>query len=86
MDILSIRDCIALSSSGVIFNSETGDSFSLNPSAQIMLEGIKNKKQKDEIMLTVLSKFKNIDERTFEKDYFDFITHLINHNIITKTV
>lgn len=78
-----LKKSVALSSSGFLFDSETGESFSLNQSGVHFLENLKEGKTKEEIKYDSLEVF-DVNEKTFEKDYFDFISVLLSHQLIER--
>ena len=67
-----IKKNIAISDSGFIFNPNTGESFSVNPISNKMLEWLKDGKSDDEIIKLILDHY-SIDKDTVEKDYYDFM-------------
>ena len=73
---MKIRSNIALSESGFIFNPNTGESFTLNPTGQMMFTMIRDGHDQSEIRDYFLENY-HVDESIFEKDYEDFI-HLMN--------
>ncbi len=78
---MKINKNIAISDTGFVFNPLNGESFSVNPIGVEIFDMMKEDKSFEEIMKTMLAKY-TIDEATFEKDYFDFVTILKHHNLI----
>lgn len=68
---MKVKNNIAISDSGFIFNPNTGESYSVNPISNKMLEWMKDGKSDDEIINLVLEHY-SIDKDTVEKDYSDF--------------
>ncbi len=68
---MKIKKNIAISESGFLLNTTTGESFSLNPIGVEIINLIKENKSYDEISEEILSKYE-IDNSTFEKDYNDY--------------
>jgi hypothetical protein len=66
-----------------VFNPNTGESFSVNPSGMDILSLLKSGKSKDEIAKEILSKYQ-LDQDTFERDYLDFINMLKHYQILEK--
>ena len=77
---MKIHKNIALSDSGFIFNPTTGDSFSTNPIGLEIIRLMKAGKEKNEIRKSIMSSY-NVDESTFEKDFYDFIGMLQSNQI-----
>ena len=68
---MNIKDNIAVSDSGFVFNPNTGESFTLNPLGSELFNLIKTGKEYEEIRDDILSRY-DIDEVTVERDYHDF--------------
>jgi len=68
---MKVKNNIAISDSGFIFNPNTGESFSANPISNKMLEWMKDGKSDEEIISLVLNDY-SIDKDTVEKDFYDF--------------
>jgi hypothetical protein len=68
---MKIKRNLALSDSGFVFNPSTGDSFSVNPIGLELVRLLKDEKSDEEIRKYMLKTFE-IDEVTFEKDFYDF--------------
>ena len=66
---------IALSESGFIFNPNTGESFTLNPTGQILFGLIREGKDYNGIRDYFLDNY-DAEETIFEKDFEDF-THMM---------
>jgi hypothetical protein len=73
---MKIKSNIALSESGFIFNPNTGESFTLNPTGQLLFGLIRDGKEFPEIREYFLENFET-EEDVFEKDFEDFM-HLLN--------
>jgi len=78
---MKIKNNIAISESGFIFNPSTGESFSVNPTGVEIFNLIKEGKKIEEIEQLILEKY-NTDKDTFEKDYHDFIGFLKQYLLI----
>ncbi len=74
---MQIAKEVNISDNGFVFNSKTGDSFSLNPIGFEMIKMIELEKEFDVIRDTILQKYE-IDDLTFEKDFYEFCS-LLNH-------
>jgi len=68
---MNIKKNIAISDSGFIFNPNSGESFSVNPISNKIMEWMKEGKSDEEIINLVLDSY-SIDKDTVEKDYYDF--------------
>jgi hypothetical protein len=79
---MKIKTNIALSESGFIFNPNTGESFSLNPSGQLLFTMIREGKDFAKIREYFLKHYE-VDDSIFEKDFEDF-THLMNAYQMTE--
>lgn len=73
--MIALKKNIAVSESGFVFNPTTGDSFSLNNVGTELLKLMKDGKTKQEIKNTIRAWY-DIDEETFEKDFYDFLKML----------
>jgi hypothetical protein len=77
---MKLKSNIALSESGFIFNPNTGESFTLNPTGQQIIELIKEGKEFDEISQYFLQNFET-EESIFEKDFEDFLHMLTSYQM-----
>ncbi|HEY9114080.1 MAG TPA: PqqD family protein [Bacteroidales bacterium] len=78
---MKLKSNIALSESGFIFNPNTGESFTLNPTGQQIIELIKEGKEFDEISQYFLENFET-EESIFEKDFEDFMHMLTSYQML----
>ena len=78
---MKLKNNIALSESGFIFNPNTGESFNLNPTGQKIIELIKEGKEFPEINQFFANNFE-IEESIFEKDFEDFIHMLTSYQML----
>ena len=74
---------IKISDNGFVFNSNTGDSFSLNPVGLELLRLISQNKEFEEIKEQFSGRF-DVDEVTFEKDFYEFCSLLKLYQIIVS--
>jgi hypothetical protein len=77
---MKMRKNIAVSDSGFIFNPGTGDSFSTNPIGMEIIALMKEEKDIEAIKSVITEKY-NVDDATFEKDYFDFLNMLQSYQL-----
>lgn len=80
---MKLKDNIAVSNSGFVFNPTTGDSFSVNPIGEFMIQLLKEGKSKEEIVSDVIETYK-IDADTVEKDLYDFTKMLATYKLIQE--
>lgn len=80
---MKITEEIKISDNGFVFNSRTGDSFNLNPFGLELLKNIEEGKDFDRIKDSILERF-DVDDLTFEKDFYDFCALLKHHQIISQ--
>jgi PqqD family protein of HPr-rel-A system len=80
---MKINKKIAISESGFVFDSHSGDSYSINPIAAEILELIKSGKSRDEIKNSLLEKY-NVTVPVLEKSLDEFMDTLKKLNIISK--
>ena len=78
---MKIPQEVKISDNGFVFNSKTGDSFSLNPSGLELIKMISEEKDMEDIKKAFTGKY-DVDELTFEKDFYEFCT-LLKHFQIT---
>ena len=78
---MKVRKNIAISDSGFLFNPTTGDSYSVNPIGQEILQLLQEEKSEEEIMKHIVSDYM-IDKNTVEKDLYDFLNMLQNYKLI----
>ena len=80
---MKIRNNIALSDSGFIFDPSTGDSFSLNPIGLEILRMLKSGKDKSFILKYMVDTYQT-DMETAEKDYDDFMGMLTQFHLLQE--
>jgi hypothetical protein len=80
---MKITEEIKISDNGFVFNSNTGDSFNLNPIGLELIKQIMEDKDFESIRHNILEKF-DIDDLTFEKDFYEFCALLKHHQIIEQ--
>jgi hypothetical protein len=74
---------VKISDNGFVFNSKTGDSFSLNPFGLELIKNIQEEKEFENLKTSILEKY-DIDDLTFEKDFYEFCALLKHHQIISQ--
>ncbi len=80
---MKISEEVKISDNGFVFNSKTGDSFSLNPVGLEIIKMIREDKDFDEIRNFFLEKYQ-VEELTFEKDFYEFCALLKHHQITVQ--
>ncbi len=80
---MNINKNIAVSDSGFVFNSTTGESFSVNPIGVEIIELLKQDLTIEQINNNLLEKY-NADIVTIDKDVNDFISLLEQYSLIDK--
>lgn len=80
---MKITDEIKISDNGFVFNSNTGDSFNLNPIGLELIKQIKAGNDFESIRHEMLKKF-DVDDLTLEKDFYEFCALLKHHQIIVR--
>jgi predicted nucleotidyltransferase len=78
---MKINKNIAISDSGFVFNPVNGESFSVNHIGAEIISLMKTGQAYDEIEQSLINKY-SVEITTFERDYFDFIGLLKQHNLI----
>ncbi|MDG1729689.1 MAG: PqqD family protein [Algibacter sp.] len=78
---MKLKNNIAISETGFVFDPNSGDSYSLNSIGKEILELIKSGKSKSDISFHILNTY-DADEFTFERNYDDFIDMLKHHKLL----
>lgn len=78
---MKIKNNIALSESGFIFNPNTGESFTLNPTGQLLFGLIREGREYSSIRKYFLEHF-DTEESIFEKDFEDFIHMMTSYQMM----
>ena len=81
---MQILEEIKISDNGFVFNSRTGESFSLNPMGLEMIKMIAANSDFDEIRKSILEKY-DVDDLTFEKDFYEFSAMLKHHQLTQQS-
>ncbi len=80
---MKVENEIKISDNGFVFNSNTGDSFRLNTAGLELLRLISQDKELEEIKKEFIGRF-DVDELTFEKDFYEFCSLLKLYQIIVS--
>lgn len=78
---MKINRNLAISENGFVFNPATGDSFSVNELGTLIINQIKAGKSKNEIIEIVSSAY-TAEKSTIEKDFNEYLSVLINHQLL----
>ena len=82
---MKITEEIKISDNGFVFNSNTGDSFNLNPAGIEMIKLIKDNYSFEEIRTVILQKY-DVDDLTIQKDFYEFCALLKHHQITSQGI
>ena len=80
---MKIPEEVKISDNGFVFNSKTGDSFSLNPFGLELIKNIQEEKDVASLKKEITEKY-DVDDLTFEKDFYEFCALLKHHQIILQ--
>ena len=80
---MKIPEEVKISDNGFVFNSKTGDSFSLNPIGLELIKNIQEEKDFGIVKTEILEKY-DVDDLSFEKDFYEFCALLKHHQIIIQ--
>jgi hypothetical protein len=80
---MKLKNNIAISDSGLIFNPSTGESFSMNATAAEIIQLLKQGKEESFIANELGNKY-GLDVVEVERDLLDFINILQQHQIIEQ--
>ena len=78
---MKLKENIAISESGFVFNPEIGTSFTTNSLGVAILKQLKTKTSTEEIMTSIVNNY-DVDSITCEKDLDDFIRILEQFDLI----
>jgi hypothetical protein len=74
---MKLKNNLAISESGFMFDPESGDSYTLNFSGKEIVQLIKQGMSMEQIKATMLEKYE-VDRDTLERNLFDFMS-MLNH-------
>lgn len=80
---MKIAEEVKISDNGFVFNSKTGDSFTLNLFGLELIKNIREEKDLDILKQEILVKYE-VDDLTFEKDFYEFCALLNHHQILVQ--
>ena len=76
-----LKENVAISESGFVFDPATGDSFSMNPIGVEIMNMLQAGNSQEEIFAHILSKF-DVEKDVFEQNYYDFMGMLRQFNLL----
>ena len=80
---MKIKSNIAVSETGFVFDPTSGESYSINPVGQEILEQLKDGRSAEEISKAMTAEYE-VDAASFEKYYYDFIGMLRHFQLIDE--
>jgi len=80
---MKIKSNIAVSETGFVFDPTSGESYSINPVGQEILQQMKEGKSAEDIATVITGQYE-IDDASFEKYYYDFIGMLRQFQLIEE--
>lgn len=80
---MRLRNNIAVSDTGFLFNPTTGESYNVNPLGTEIINLMKEGKSNADITKILADKYQ-IEEPTIEKDLMDFHNMLVQYNLIEE--
>ncbi|MCX7833980.1 MAG: HPr-rel-A system PqqD family peptide chaperone [Ignavibacteria bacterium] len=78
---MKINKKVAISETGFVYDTTTGDSYSLNPIAIEIIEYLRKDMNLEEITRKLLEKY-DVSKTVLEKSLNDFISALKSYNIL----
>lgn len=79
---MKIRDNIAVSENGFIFNPLTRDSFSVNETGVFIIKKLKEGESEESILKNLVDEY-DLDTYTAERDLNDFLSMLKSYQLTT---
>ncbi|MCF6224262.1 MAG: PqqD family protein [Flavobacteriaceae bacterium] len=80
---MKLKNNIAISESGFIFNPEIGTSFSTNPLGISILKQLKTNTSLEKIRTSIVENY-DVDSITCEKDLDDFLSMVNQYNLLEE--
>lgn len=77
---MKVKNNIAISDSGFVFNPSTGESFSINPISKQIMEWMSAGRSDSDIIDLVVENYAT-DKDTIEKDLYDFVELLKSYQL-----
>jgi len=80
---MSLKENIAVSESGFVFDPNTGDSYTLNHIAREIISQMKSGKNDKEIMEDIIQRY-DVDDTILEQNFFDFKGMLSHFKLLNE--
>ena len=80
---MKLKKNIAVSETGFLFDPNTGESYNLNNTGQLIIKLLADEKSENEIMQVVLEKY-DVESSVFQRYMDDFIMMLNQFSLIEK--
>jgi hypothetical protein len=80
---MKLKSHIAISETGFIFDSATGDSYNLNQTAKVFIDLLVSGKSENEILDTITERY-DVNRLTAEHNYHDLLAVLRTFNLLTE--
>ncbi|MBK7410476.1 MAG: PqqD family protein [Saprospirales bacterium] len=80
---MKLKNDVATSESGFVFNAARGESFTTNPIGVDIIRLLKEKKEIADILESLEQQYE-IDAATLEKDLYDFLKILKQYNLLEE--
>jgi PqqD family protein of HPr-rel-A system len=74
---------LAVSDTGFIFDPATGSSYTLNETAALMFQLLKEGKSEEELLQSLMAEY-DVDLKTLEFDLFDFLNQLKYLGLVSR--
>lgn len=79
--MMKLKENIAVSESGFLFDPSSGESFSVNATGKKILQLLSAGKAPEEVEATILSEF-DVDQKTYQRYMDDFAHTLRRYNLL----
>lgn len=80
--IMKVKENIAVSESGFVFDAETGESYQVNEVGHLILSFIKKEKSEEDIKVKILEEYE-VEDDDLERYLYDFIRKLDEFNFLS---
>jgi len=78
---MNIKKNVAVSGAGMIFNPDTGETYTVNPIGAEIINGVKEGNSLNEISEVITSRYA-VEPSTFQNDFEDFVNLMRNFSLI----
>lgn len=78
---MKLKKNIAISETGFLFNSNSGDSYSLNETGKTIVKMLNENKSEQDVKNYFLNNY-DVEEGIFENNFYDFINMLKTLNLL----